>query len=1118
MRDPWKATLQKILVKNYGKKEGLQLTKVYGNIFPANYCDTYEAHIAAQDIIYLQQLSNTNPLITHFYQEKKTNEPLLHLRLFQWKKPIALSDSLPMLENFNLRTYRERSYEVTLKKQSLWISDFTVIYPDSFNIKATRDLFKEAFSHVYLGYAENDSFNKLILGALISINEVVLLRAYAKYLRQVGFPFSQAYIEKAFVSHAPITKKLVELFIIRHLPLQKHRKKKSTLIEDAILRLLDNVQSLDEDRIFRRTVDLIKATMRTNFFQKEFIQPLAFKFSSKVIPELPKPVPLYEIFIYSAEFEAIHLRNKKVARGGLRYSDRPEDFRTEVLALMKAQIVKNAIIVPSGAKGGFIIKNLSALPPELIKAKVIDCYKSFVSGMLDLTDNIKGKTFIRPAHMVCYDEPDPYLVVAADKGTASFSDIANHISKEHKFWLGDAFASGGSSGYDHKKMGITARGAWESIKRHFRELDIDILKDVITVVGIGDMSGDVFGNGLIYTKNIKLLGAFDHRHIFLDPTPNPALSFKERQRLFRLPSSSWADYNPRIISKGGGVYSRQLKAIKLSRELKILLKTDKENITPLECIRALLCAEVDLLFNGGIGTYVKASTENDAMVGDRANDACRINGNQLNCKVVGEGGNLGFTQLGRVEFALKGGLINTDFIDNAGGVNCSDHEVNLKILIDQDIKKKLSEKKRKTLLFSLTEEVAQLVLKDNYQQALLMSFSAFHAKKNMGLHIAYIKELENLKIIDREVDFLPDNKKLAERQSLGEGLTRPELAVLLAYTKIHLKHEILKEKLVEDPYLYRALEAAFPPSIRKKYHLAMKRHRLKREIIATEISNSIVNKMGITFIYRLQVETGATIAEIIRAYTLASHVFDTHELQKMVENLDFKLPMDEQYEMLMNIRHLISLTTRWFLHSVYLREDLSQTIYCYTTRVKKLEEIIPELMGGATKKYLTSLTEKFVSLGISKTIARRIAVSRAIYTSLNIIYVAIENKFELIKTAKVYFAAGERMSLLWFRDQLLNDTREGHWNVLARLTLRDELDIAQRALTIVMMNENPKINDINELIKTWMGNNQNAVSRWKKLLAMLQTSSNVDYTMFFIAIRELIGLIMASSRKFLRKI
>lgn len=1122
-KSTWNDQVNTGLLKKFGAQKGKSLCKKYDEVFPLNYRDMYKPTVALSDIEYIEKLSAENPLTIRFYKAAEEGNSKLHLRLFKWQKPIPLSDILPMLENLNLRTDHEHPYQILLKNQQcVWISDFGVIYTDAaFDIESIKDLFQEAFSKIYLGSVENDGFNKLIISALLSWREIVILRTYAKYLRQVGFRFSFDYIEKALVNNPQITRDLVALFISLHQPKKGSNKpaassKASEKITDRIIKALSNVSSLDEDFIIRRYLQLIKATLRTNYFQTDDngqLKPyLSIKLKSDEIPDLPQPLPLYEIFVYAARFEGIHLRKTKVARGGIRWSDRLEDFRTEILGLMKAQTVKNSIIVPSGAKGGFVLK--AALPDstrETLQTEVVACYSAFISGLLDLTDNIVHKKHIRPKNVVCYDDIDPYLVVAADKGTATFSDIANSLANQYHYWLGDAFASGGSTGYDHKEIGITARGAWESIKRHFREMNIDAVNTLITVIGIGDMSGDVFGNSALYSKHIKLIAAFDHRDIFIDPTPDAKISYQERERLFNLPTSSWQNYNRKLISKGGGVFTRSLKSIKLTPQIKKALNINADVLEPNELIQAILKAPVDLLFNGGIGTYVKATAETNADVGDRTNDYCRINGNELRCKVVGEGGNLGFTQLGRVEYALTGGLINTDFIDNSAGVDCSDHEVNLKILLDAVVKQgKLTEKKRNQLLTSVTNEVATLVLHDNFRQALVMSITSFHANDTISLDSDYINDLESADLIDRVVEFLPDNKALLERKAQGLGLTRPERAVLLAYTKIILKHDILKTALPEDNYLKEIIATAFPESIRKKYYKYMQTHLLRRDIIATQLSNYLVNEMGITFVYRLQMETGATVEEIVRAHAVASSIFGTREIEEMINALDFKITTKEQHEMIHSIHQLINLTTRWFLHGNHLRNELEPIIAHYHSRIRALESLLPELMSGATKDYLKNLANRFEQAGLSREMAARIASFKAIYTILNVIQVSSENKFDLMLTAKVYFKAGERLNLVWFRDQIALDTREGHWNILARLTLRDELDISQREVTRCIMQNNKKEKNPEKLITQWMHSNKRAIARWERILTMLHGSKEVEYTMFFIAIRELISLILSS--------
>ncbi len=1117
MAEKWENNLQNSLIKQLGNRRGKDLFKHYAQAFPNSYLDEYTENIAITDILELEQLSPDHPLEMVLYQANDKEYPI-HIRLYQFQKPIPLSDILPILENMNLRTYCERSYAIKSPKHTTWISDFSVTYSHSINpdLKAMTNLFEDTLVQTQLGNNENDAFNKLALGAELSWREITVIRAYAKYLQQLGFRFSQAYIEQTTVHHSQITKKLIQLFNAMHNPTQKKRESEVEKLNLQIKQDLENIASLEEDRILRRLWDVINATLRTNYFQtqkngqpKEY---LSLKLNSAAIPELPLPQPLYEIFVYSPRFEAIHLRGGKVARGGIRWSDRREDFRTEVLGLMKAQKVKNSVIVPTGAKGGFVLKKLPHdANREFIKKEVIACYTFFISGLLDLTDNIKNEKIISPPNVVCYDDADTYLVVAADKGTATFSDTANRISAVYDFWLGDAFASGGSAGYDHKKMGITARGAWESIKRHFRELNLDITKQTFTVVGIGDMSGDVFGNGALYTDNIKLVAAFDHRDIFIDPGPNPTITYTERLRLFNLPNSSWQDFNSKLISPGGGIFKRSSKSITLTPEIKKALDIKENSLTPNDLIQAILRAPVDLLFNGGIGTYVKASTESDAQVGDKTNDYCRINGAELRCRIVGEGGNLGFTQLGRIEYALQGGLINTDFIDNSAGVDCSDHEVNIKILLNPEVaKKKLTEKNRNQLLKKMTNAVAKLVLSDNYNQALVMSFSAINSAKYTSLYESFIKDLETSGSINRAIEFLPDEKKLAERQTKGLGFTRPELAVLLAYAKIHIKNELLKSSLPEEPFFTDIIQTAFPVLLWKEYQKPLENHKLRREIIATQLSNQAVNNMGITFAYRLQAETGATIAEIIRAYVVATLAFQTLNFTSLIESLDYKIPVDVQYELLHHTRRLINLTTRWFLKNNRLAGDLNKTIEHYSQNIKRLEKIVPRLMTGVTKDYLVTLTEQFVHSGLSKAQAEAIAISRVMYTALNIIEVATLNSLDLIKAATMYFEIGNKFNLVWFRDQIANDQRDTHWNVLARLSLRDELDTLQKKLTVTIMHSNKKESNAIKLIEQWRKDHARGMEGWEKIIHLLVTNNNIDYVIFFIALRELADLLQAN--------
>lgn len=1119
----WDDDLHDSLIEYYGEEKGVTLYHKYTDAFPAGYRADFLTRTAIFDIAHIEELSLENPLGMSFYRLIDEANEMLRFKLFQQSQTIPLSDVLPILENMGLRMIGERPYELTFDNSpSVWINDFSMIYTQGtpLDVDNVKDIFQRAFASIWFGQTENDGFNHLVLGAEMSHREVTILRSYAKYMRQIGFMFSQQYIEHALWHNPSIAKKLVAIFKLALDPKGKDSTAAEiATIEDELQNDLEKVTSLDEDRIIRRYLQLIHATLRTNYFQiDENGQPksyISFKLNSQAIPEMPLPKPLYEIFVYSPRFEGVHLRSAKVARGGIRWSDRREDFRTEILGLMKAQKVKNSVIVPSGAKGGFVPKHIPLdATRETINAEGVECYKYFIRALLDITDNIQQGNIIKPKDTLCYDDDDPYFVVAADKGTATFSDIANSISKEFNFWLGDAFASGGSSGYDHKKMGITARGAWESVKRHFRELNMDVQITDFTVVGIGDMSGDVFGNGMLRSRHIKLIAAFDHRNIFLDPNPNPEVSFEERLRLFNLPRSSWEDYDAKLISSGGGVYKRSDKAIILTAEIKMALGIEnysESKIVPNDLIRLILRAKVDLLWNGGIGTYVKASYETHADVGDRTNDFIRVNGNELCCRVIGEGGNLGCTQLGRIEYSLAGGLCFTDFIDNSAGVDCSDHEVNIKILLNDIVANgDLTEKQRNTLLAEMTDEVAELVLKDNYDQTVAISVATLHAARNFELYRRYLNEQERRGLIDRGLEFLPSDKTLLERKSQGFTLTRPELAVLVSYSKINLKADILQSNVIEDPYLSKMLENEFPTVLKQRYAEQMKTHSLRREIIATHVSNNLVNEMGATFVHRMQDETGATIPEIVKAHAVASQIFGTDELQKLIANLNHQISADKQNDMLIQIKRLIRRTTRWLIRNRRMHLDIQSTLDAFAPSAKKLADIIPQIMVGGTKEYLDALVAEFVGAGLPESLAMRIAASRAMYAALNIIDIANEHHFDVVEAAKVYFEIGARLDLVWFRDQLNLSSSEEYWDSLARAALRDDLDVEQRLLTVSIMKFKTHITDVNERLSKWVEMHHTLIDRWEKIVANMRSSATLDFIMFFVAVRELSDLTRAS--------
>ncbi len=1114
MTNSWK---EKLLGKVTHNKKSTDFVSQYVAALPASYCEQHSVEEAVLDFMQIQELTKERPLLPDL-QDSCSKEYPCRVKLYSLGHRIPLSDILPILENLGLRTDTERPYQIVLNKQRIfWISDFDLSCPlkDHFNLDVVKEIFKEALIQIISGNCINDGLNKLVLGAKLSWSEITILRAYMQYMHQTGFRYSQTYIENTLFTYAEVAKKLVQLFYLKFNLQQAvaKRKEKMDAMEISIETDIDAMSGLDADRIFHYFLSLIKATLRTNYFQvKSNGQPkdyLSIKIHSAKLSQLGPNKPLYEIFVYSPRFEGIHLRSSKVARGGIRWSERPEDFRVEIFGLMKAQKIKNAVIVPSGAKGGFVLKQLTpGMDRKAIQQEVVDCYQLFIRGLLDLTDNLVEDRCISPPNTICYDDADPYFVVAADKGTASFSDIANNISKEYHFWLGDAFASGGSAGYDHKKMGITARGVWESLKHHFRDLNLDYETQEFTMVGIGDMGGDVFGNGLLYTDHALLLAAFDHRHIFLDPNPLAKESFKERLRLFNLPTSSWADYNPKLISKGGGVFNRTVKSIAISPEVKKALDISVNSLPPDELIRAILSAPVDLLYNGGIGTYVKSSTESHADVGDKTNEFCRVNANDLRCKMVGEGGNLGFTQLSRVEYALAGGLINTDSIDNSGGVNCSDHEVNIKIMLNKKMHEgELTQTKRNQLLKKMTQEVSQLVLNDSYNQALVLSYSVPHAMLYCGLYQEYLKVLDEWVNLDRVAEFLPDDKKLLERKTAGQGLTRPELAIVMSYTKIYITNALLKSDLPDDPYFVSILETAFPTLLKKWDINAMQQHSLRREIIATQLSNQIVNRLGITFMYRMQLETGQSIADIARAYIIAAQSYRIEHLLQLIDSIRLKIKAQTQYELLHYIRQLMNLATRWFLRNKRYHGDIAANIAHYSKAITKVEPLVPELMAGVTKGYFDKAFAQFLEIGMPKKEASQMAMTRVLYTVLNVVEVATQNRFDLIRTAQLYFAIGRRFQLVWFRDQIASDGTEGHWNSLSRLSLRDELDKLQRRLTIVILKENKKRLDAEELITRWFADNPFIQERWQQLLEMLMSSSSIDYVKFYISLWELSTLL-----------
>jgi glutamate dehydrogenase len=1118
----WTDELRDALIEDHGEEDGLKLFRRYERAFPPGYRSDWVARSAVADIARIEELAGTDDPITSLYRPLEAPEGIVRLKLFS-SGGVLLSEVLPTFEHLGARVADERPYEITpADRASAWIYDFG-LQADPENIERVRDLLHDAFIGVWRGELEDDGLNGLVLGATLTGRQVSIIRAIAKYLRQGGIGFSDAYIERTLIGHPDVARLLVRLFDARLDPDSSDENAAERLgkeIEDA----LDAVPSLDEDRILRSFLSVVRAIVRTNAFQttQEGGTPsyLSFKLDSAQIPVLPLPRPQFEIFVYSPRVEAVHLRGGKVARGGIRWSDRREDFRTEVLGLMKAQMVKNALIVPVGAKGGFVLKR----PPsgggrETLQEEAIACYKTFLSGMLDLTDNIVEGKVVPPRRVIRYDDDDPYLVVAADKGTATFSDIANAISADYGFWLGDAFASGGSHGYDHKQMGITARGAWESVKRHFRELGTDVQTTDFTVVGIGDMSGDVFGNGMLLSRHTRLVAAFNHMHVFLDPDPDAESSYAERQRLFELSRSAWSDYDESLISEGGGVFERAAKSIRLSPQVREALDIEDERLAPNELIQAILKAPVDLLFNGGIGTYVKASSESHADVGDKATDAVRVDARALRCKVVGEGGNLGATQRARVEYALsggpdgKGGRINTDAIDNVAGVNTSDHEVNIKILLDGLVAAgDLTDKQRNELLAEMTDPVGAQVLYGSYTQTQAISLALAQAVPMVDVHARLLRHLEQTAGLNRKLEFLPSDDAIDERKAAHQGLVSPELAVLMAYQKILLYRQLLDSDLPEDPFLAHDLERYFPQPLPERYSEQMLDHRLKREIIATVVANQLVDRAGTTFAFRLGEETGAQPAVLARAYATAREVLDMRSFWDAVERLDNEVSAQTQLEMLIEGRRLVERSTRWLVRANPYQVSITQTIRRFEPGAGMLSASLPEALEGADREAFDARAAELQQAGVPADLARRAAGMPSMLALFDIVEVASATEHAQEDVLRVYFRLGSRLELNWLRDRIIELPRANRWQALARAALRDDLFNLYRELTRKVLDAGGAQDGSEAAIDVWSERNADALERSLGMVADIRASRIYDMTTLPVALREIRGLLRGTMR------
>ncbi|MFG3340140.1 NAD-glutamate dehydrogenase [Glycomyces sp. NPDC048151] len=1088
----WDADLVLQLDNHIGEGQARMLAKAYARAYPPAYKAEHSPIDAAKDIARLEMLRESGDMELQLFRRGGSDDDV-HFKIYAFDQPIGLSEALPVLRHLGVKVSEERPYHIERADGTIHLHDFGLELPGraAESVPQLRIRFENAFRAAWTGEAESDRFNELVIAAGLTWRQVVVLRALAKYMRQCGFVFSQAFISSTLGDFPEIAANLVRLFEARFDPrVGADREAAVARIDASLAEGLAAVPNLDADRILRAFLTLIRSTLRTSYFQqadsgrpKDYV---AFKFDARAIDFLPKPRPMFEVFVYSPNFEGVHMRYGRVARGGLRWSDRKEDFRTEILGLVKAQEVKNTVITPVGAKGGFVLKRTDFADRAEFQAEGVARYREFISALLDITDNRDAdNTVVPPPGVVRHDGDDPYLVVAADKGTATFSDIANGVAAEYGFWLGDAFASGGSVGYDHKKMGITARGAWESVKRHFRAEGLDTQTQDFTAVGIGDMGGDVFGNGMLLSEHIRLVAAFNHMHIFIDPNPVAAASYTERRRLFDLPRSTWADYDPTLISAGGGVWERSAKSIPVSDEVRVALGIDADvkDLTPPELIRAILTAPVDLLWNGGIGTYVKASTQTDADAGDKANDAVRVNGEQLRCRVVGEGGNLGFTQLGRIEYALTGGPeghgghMNTDFIDNSAGVDTSDHEVNIKILLrSAALTGRVDPGNRDKLFMDMADDVAQAVLADNYGQNMALANAKRLGTRLLPVHSRLMKHLEKTVGLDREIEGLPSDKQLKERIATGVALTEPELSVLLSYVKIWAKRAVLDSGLPDEDWTAPVLREYFPAPLREPYADLMADHPLRREIVATAVVGEAVNRAGTTFLFRIADETGADVVDVIRAYVIIRDAFGLPGLWRRIEALDNQVPQAAQIAGMLVIRRLLDRGVRWLVQHRRGQLDVAAESERLRPGLAVLQPRLPELLHDSEAVGFEEFADQLEEQGMPAEIARDASAPIFGFGLVDVVECARLNETDLGETAEVYYGIAATVHL----DSILNEIsalpRTNRWQTLARSALRYDLYGAMAGLTASVMAAKPGT-DPAEAVESWAERNAAEIER-----------------------------------------
>ena len=1118
----WQDGLRAALFAQVEESSAAQYLQTYGAAFPGGYREDCHPRVAVNDIQRMEQARAQQRLVLHLYHPVIEQADRLHVRLYSPARPQPLSEVIPILENMGLDVIGERPYHIRHVDGDVWIHDFSTRQPvEGGTVELPiREAFIETFRHVWDGDCDNDQLNALVLSTGLSWRELHLVRAYNRYLHQIKVPYTQVYMTSVLCRHPDVVKLLFELFRRRFDPELVAAQDGTAVVSAAFESALESVASLDEDRILRRFANLVLATLRTNFYQLSADgEPhgyLSFKIDPGQVEDIPAPRPEYEIFVYSAAMEGVHLRGGKVARGGLRWSDRMQDYRTEILGLMKAQMVKNTVIVPVGSKGGFVVRNLLAGDSaEVRNAKVVSAYQTLLRGMLDITDNLVGGEVVPPERVVRRDDDDPYLVIAADKGTATFSDIANRVAADYGFWLGDAFASGGSAGYDHKAMGITARGAWESVKRNFRELGLDTQTTAFSVIGIGDMSGDVFGNGMLLSRHIRLIGAFNHKHVFLDPDPDTETAYVERKRLFALPRSGWPDYRQEIISPGGGVYSRSAKSIPLSSQVQQMLGLKRERVTPNELIRALLIAPVDLLWNGGIGTYVKADSESNSAVGDKSNDAVRVNAAALRCRVIGEGGNLGLTQLARVEYALQGGQLYTDAIDNSAGVDCSDHEVNIKILLDRIVANgDMTTKQRNTLLVEMTDDVAGLVLHDNYAQTEAISIIVAAGASRLYEQARLMDLLELKGNFDRDLEGLPQKKPLTERIARQQGLTKPEVAVLLAYSKMNYFQAIVDSGIPDDPFVSAWLSNYFPDQINQRFAAEIAEHPLRREIVATSIAGSITNQVGPGIGFRVREEVGAELSDLTRAYLVVTAVFETEALWLKISTLDNRIAASIQIEMLGTIAGFLERVLTGVLRAYKGCLDMTALKNHFHHGVQVLWDTLPNPLATKDKAEFTRRQRRLVVQGVPKELAQRIAGLPVMAAGIDIVDVAADNDIDIETTAWIYSSLNHTLDIEWIHQKVIDLPVQTHWHLLARTKLEATLYRHRRDICAeILSGAQGRERSARSTLERWIREHRITVDRYLANIAEFKGGSVFDFAVMSLVVARLGELLPTSKSR-----